>query len=449
MRRACVGCRALAWMGALALAFAAGGAAAGQPKREVPDYDGRGGEPTTPGDVALWVPRVIFSPVYFTTEYLLRRPIGAVIAEAERSHVPEFLYDIFFFGPEHKVGVLPTAFIDFGFNPSVGLYAFWDDAFFKGHDLRLTGSVWTSDWITGSLIDRIAFHGDDTVTFRLSGLRRPDYTFFGIGPRTLQANLSRYGQDRLEASTLLDFPLWRASRVETGIAVRSVSIYDGHYSQDPSLVQEAALGVYPLPDGFGRGYTEELNRLLVAFDSRRPRPEPASGVRVELEAEQGSDVRRTPDSGWVRWGGTAGAFYDVTGHNRVVSLALTTLFADPLGASPIPFTELVSLGGSGPMRGFFPGRLADRSAAVATAHYRWPIWAWLDGSLQAAVGNVFAPHLQGLSAGLMRFSGAIGIESVGSPDSSFELLVGLGTETFDHGGQVDSARLVVGTNRGF
>jgi hypothetical protein len=49
----------------------------------------------------------------------------------------------------------------------------------------------------------------------------------------------------------------------------------------------------------------------------------------------------------------------------------------------------------------------------------------------------------------MRFSGAIGIESVGSPDSSLELLFGIGSETFDDGGEISSMRLIVGSNHGF
>ena len=101
------------------------------------------------------------------------------------------------------------------------------------------------------------------------------------------------------------------------------------------------------------------------------------------------------------------------------------------------------------MRGFYPGRLRDKSAAVLTAKYRWPIWVWLDGSLQTAVGNVYGDHLEQFSVGRSRLSTALGIESVGSRDSSFELLVGFGTETFDHGGQVDSVRVLIGSNRGF
>src|SRR5262245_44149998 len=67
-------------------------------KRKVPDYDGRGDEPTTTGDVLLWGPRILLAPPYLVSEYLLRRPIGFLIAGAERSGVPVMLYDIFLFG---------------------------------------------------------------------------------------------------------------------------------------------------------------------------------------------------------------------------------------------------------------------------------------------------------------------------------------------------------------
>ena len=99
------------------------------------------------------------------------------------------------------------------------------------------------------------------------------------------------------------------------------------------------------------------------------------------------------------------------------------------------------------MPGFSRARLVDRSAAVATLRYQWPIGPWLDGSMQAAVGNVFGEHLRGLRRAAASLLGRVGIESDSSPDSDFELLVGFGTETFEHGGQVDSFRLAVGITR--
>jgi hypothetical protein len=419
------------------------------PKRDLPDYDGRGNPPATPGDVALWVPRVIFSPIYFVTEFLIRRPLGFLIAGAERAGLPDILYNFFFFGPDHKAGFAPLVFADFGFNPSVGLFAFWNDAFAKGNDLTFHGSIWTDNWIAGDVADKIHLHGKDILSLDALAVRRPDHVFYGLGPRSLETSQSRFGEGELQGSATFDFPLWRSSRVKAGMGVRSVDLYHGHYGNDPSVEVSVARGVFPLPTGFGSGYTAEYNHLLAAFDTRRERPADGSGFRVEAEGEQGSDVRHSPGNGWIRYGGTAGAFYDLDGRHRVVSLSVATLFADPLGHEPIPFTELVTLGGEGPMRGFFPGRLVDRSAAVATVRYRWPIWVWLDGSLQAAVGNVFDEHLDGFKTSLLRFSSAIGVESVGTPDNSIEILFGIGTETFDHGGKVDSFRLAFGSNRGF
>jgi hypothetical protein len=432
---------------AASLLLATCSAGADDGKRAVPDYDGRGPPPTTAGDVALWVPRVVFSPLYLTSEYVIRRPLGAILVAAERSHLPTILYDLFTLGPEHKAGFAPIALLDFGFNPSVGIYAFWDDAFVKGNDLRFHGSTWGIDWLAGSLTDRVHLHDKDTLSLKLAAIRRPDQAYFGPGPRSLESNLSRFGEDRLDGSAVLDVWLWRASNVQTALGVRSVSLYQGHYGSDPSIGQQVANGAFPLPDGFDRGYTAGYSRVLAAIDSRQARPAPGSGVRVELTTEQDGDVRRAPGSEWIRYGATAAGFYDLTDHGRVVSLSFAALFADPLGGRPIPFTELVSLGGDGPMPGFWWGRLVDRSAAVATAQYRWPIGPFVDGSMQAAVGNVFGDHLDGLKPSLLRFSGAVGITTVGSPDSTLQLLFGFGTETFEHGGQIDSIRIVVGANR--
>src|SRR5260370_18592001 len=107
-----------------------------------------------------------------------------------------------------------------------------------------------------------------------------------------------------------------------------------------------------------------------------------------MEGEQGSDVRGSPAAGWIRYGATAGVFYDLDDYGRIVSLSAAALFAEPLGNEPIPFTELVTLGGDWLLRGFVHGRLIDRSAAVATLLYRWPFAVILDVPVQATVWNV-------------------------------------------------------------
>lgn len=437
---------------ALALWSSASTASAeSQPERPLPDYDGRGGkgQPTTPGQVALWVPRVVLAPVYLVTEYVIRRPLGYAITAAERADLPATLYDIFAFGPDHKAGVVPTAFVDFGFYPSVGLYAFWDDVGFKGHDLRVRGSTSGSRWLSGAVTERFQLSRTTTFALGVSASHRPDHAFYGIGPDTREAARSRYGENLLDMRATWHAGLWRSSSIETSIGYRGASFYPGRFGKDPSLTDQVDNGVFPLPDGYADGYRAWFYRAQLTLDTRREEDDSESGGRFVLRGEQGLDPTRSRAAGWVRYGAGLGGFLDLGDRGRILSLSVAAEMADPAGGEPVPFTELSSLGGNDFMPGFRDGRLFGRSAAVSTLRYSWPIWIWLDGSLQAAVGNVFGTHLDGISWGQSRFSGAIGIESRGSRDSVFQLLMGFGTETFNSGAQLNSIRVVLGARNGF
>ena len=438
-------------------------------KRTLPNYDGRDPPTATVGEIALWVPRILFSPLYFVGEYVLRWPLSVAIPAAERAELPRKIYDFFVFGKDHKAGILPVAFAEFGFIPSVGVYAFWNDAFAKDNDWSVHAEVWPTDWYAVSMAERMRIDYTRTVAVHASLVHRPDRVFYGIGPETLQSSQSRFTEGLFDVGALIDWRFWRASRLEVGGGMRVSSLGPGHYGSDPSVEQEAATGAFPIPYGFDRGYTAEYNKILLAIDTRQalppdngvstppthpthaplPTPITGSGVRLEVHAEEANDVRRTPESAWIKYGASATAFVDLTGHHRVLSLTATTLFADPLGSQPIPFTELVALGGDGPMRGYYLRRLVDRSAAVATLQYVWPIGPWLGGDLQAAFGNVFGDHLEAFKPGLLRFSGAAGVSLLQGGDYPVEAIFGIGSETFDHGGQVDAFRFVVSVNHGF
>ena len=84
------------------------GTAAAEPKREVPDYDGRGDPPTTAGDVLIWIPRVAVAPLYLVAEYVVRRPTGALVETAERHRWVPRIID-YLNGP---IGIVPTALIE-------------------------------------------------------------------------------------------------------------------------------------------------------------------------------------------------------------------------------------------------------------------------------------------------------------------------------------------------
>jgi outer membrane protein assembly factor BamA len=150
----------------------------------------------------------------------------------------------------------------------------------------------------------------------------------------------------------------------------------------------------------------------------------------------------------VRYSGALGGFYDLNDHGRVIGLWAAAALADPLHGT-VPFTELATLGGPEAMRGFVPGRLYGRSAAALTLQYRWPVWVQLDGSIQLSVGNVFDKHFEDFKPDLLRFSAAIGVESAGANANAIEILFGVGSEAFRHGGQITSLRFIFGTHYGF
>jgi hypothetical protein len=435
----------------LALCLAAPSIAhAEQPeKRPVPDYDGRGAPPTKPSRVALWVPRILLSPLYFVSEFVVRRPLGFVVTAAEKAELPSTLYNFFAFGPDHKAGIVPIAFIDFGLSPSVGLYAFWDDAGFDGHDLRLRGSTWGPDWLAGTATERFRFSERRNLTLTATAIRRPDYAFYGIGPDTRESSLSRYASDSVDARVLNQHGFLLSSFIETTAGYRGVSFGPGKFGKDPSLDENVQEGRFEEPPGYREGYRGGFAGARLVLDSRDPKHVSATGARLDVDAEHGTDLGNRPGGAWLRYGGTLGGFWDLTDNGRVVSLALTGLFSDPVGSQPVPFTELVTLGGPGLMPGFREGRLRDRSALVATLRYTWPIWIWLNGSLQAATGNVFGKHLEGMRLERSRFSAALGIEANSSRDSIFQALVGVGSETFESGGELNSLRFTLGARSGF
>lgn len=418
------------------------------PKRPLPDYHRPA--PTSTGDALLWVPRVALFPLYFVTEYAVRQPLGALMRVAEKGNWIQEIGDLLTFGPNNNIGIIPTALLDFGLRTSVGLYFFYDDLFTKGNQFRVHAATGGSDWLRLTVADRIPIDDKSHVKLRFEASTRPDQLFYGIGPRSLEKSRSIYALTTYEGSAFFHLEPAPYLLVEAQAGVRSME-FGAHPSccdKTPIFVRSAFDGT-ALPPGFERGYTGLRQSLFVALDSRRPRPDPGTGIRFAANAEHGFDLRDPGQSRWIKYGGEVGGYLDVDGKNRVLSLSLTTRFVDPTGNAEVPFTELVALGGDQVMFGYLQNRLIGRSAAAAVLEYRYPIWAFLDGSAQVAFGNVFGPHLDDFSPKRLRLSFDFGIRTTGSRDHAFNVLIGSGTETFEDGAKLNSLRFMLGASRGF
>lgn len=418
-------------------------------RRPVPDYDGLPDPGPRPEEVLIWIPRVLLSPLWFVSEIVLRQPIGALLTVAERERWNVLIYD-FLTWDDHRAGIVPVPFYDFGQLPSIGLYFFWNDLGATGHQLRANVGFGGVDYLRAAVRDRVLLARDLELSFRVDAWRRPDRPYQGIGPATVQDDRARYRLDSLDATVDLAITPWRRSSIVMVTGVRAIGLDpNGYGDEDPSLTRAIETGALnALPPGF-HDFVAYRQRIDVAIDSRDRRPGGGHGVRIDAMAEHAFDLERPLDRRWLRYAAGAAVFVDV-GAERVFSLHVRATFADPLGSEPVPFTELAALGGGIlDMPGYLQRAIVDRSALVATLRYRWPIWVWLDASVFVATGNVFGEHLRDLDAALFRLSWGLFLQSTGDRDAGFRLGIAFGTRAFELGGDVDSVRFVVGGTTGF
>jgi surface antigen Omp85-like protein len=434
-------------------------------RRALPDYDGRP-ERTTLGDVALWVPRVVLFPLYVVSEYVVRRPLGWLATTAERERWPTLILNFFTFG-DRQGGIIPTGLIDTGMRASIGVYAFWNDFAVAGNDLRLRATYGGAGYFQLRMADRFPLGGGSFAATFAYDTRR-DNVFRGIG-RNLDVARSRYGSTSSRGDLSYRLPWVRSSYARLIAELRETEL-DGDprcCDDQPSVNDEVRLAAFGTPPGMDQVYDVAGQSAELVLDSRWPRfPEglelgsdyvapPGTGVRVALRGGafevlgQSLATDQALADAWVRYGITVGGSYDLTGEQRSVSAAVIVDFVEPIGAGDVPMTDLVSLGGERPLRGFLPNQFLDRSAAALRLEYRWPVAVWLDGSLLYEAGNVFGEGLAGFDVAQFRSSYGIGLTAVGAQDHPFQALIAIGTKPYEDGARVDSFRFVFGTTAGF
>ena len=427
--------------------LAAAAADGGAPLRERAEFRGQADPPPNTGDVLIWVPRVVLFPAYLATEYVVRAPLGALSTTAEKNDWPAWLFNFFAFAPENRGGIFPTFFLDFGLRPSIGLHFFWDDTFVRDNKFTADLSWGGSNWITVALGDRYTFNDADSLAIGARWARRPDNIYYGIGPEIDTDLRTRYGTDTISGGIQYRHSV-RGFEVTVDPRIDRTIFRDYSCCSDPTLNQRVAAGELPAPPGFQENTTVVSIPVRVLVDTRRPEGFPRSGIRVGAELAPAVDVTRGFDLSWLRYGATVQGFWDVTRTGRVLSLGVWAGFVDPLGSQPVPFTNLVTLGGNDPFAGFVTGSLRDRSAVALQLSYMWPVFIFLDGVLGVSVGNVFDAHLRNFDFDLLRLSAELGIRTRGTGNTSFQLLIGIGTETFRQGFAVASFRFSFGVTYG-
>lgn len=424
----------------------------GGAERPLPDYDGRPPPPPTAGQRLLWIPRILFAPLYFVAEFLIRRPLGWLVSNAEEHQVPAKVQDFFTFGRERNVLIVPTVLLDFGLRPSVGAYLRWDDALFDDNAIRMHAGFWGPDWLSLTVADRVQPDGESfAVQLRGELTRRPDHVFYGIGGDTQDEQKSRYASDLADVRLTFSDEVLDYGGVEVWAGLTAERFRNDTCCSGAPIEERVARGeLDALPPGYEDGYLVWRHGARLQLDSRRSDATDGDGLRLEGEAEVVVDLEAPAARQWVRYGGALTGFMDVSGRNNVIALSVGASFADAVRGE-VPFTDLVSISGDGPMSGFVDTRLLGASAIAARLEYRWPVYAFLDGTAHLAAGNVFDRHLSGFELDRLRLSFGLGLAAVSGEarDHVFSLLVAFGTDELDQGASVESFRFVVGGSRAF
>lgn len=414
-------------------------------RREVPNYDGRLElESTDAVDVVLWIPRVLFAPLYLVTEFVIRKPLGLLMTELERIDAFTEIVDFFTFGPERQIGIFPVALYEFGFSPSVGVYAFWNDFIIENNRISVRGATWGPDWLSLTVSERFWPTPQILLNARFWAVKRPDQIFRGIGWNATRAERSRYAIELIDASLRFGQRPWRRTTIDYEIGYRSASFENSRWDGDPGVLDAA-----PPPPAFFTGYNAVRFGAAVVVDSREIRELMTGGVRAGLFAQQNVGFGGIPRTRWITWGASLTLATDVLGNGRVLAITGETAFIsafdedDPQAV--VPFTELIDASGDGPLRGFWPGEIRGESVLALSLSYVWPIWVWLDAYVRATIGNAFGRYADDFEFERLRLSFDLGVRPRFEGESQFEILFGIGTHTFDAGTEIASIRFAVGT----
>lgn len=414
------------WGCAVALALLAVPARADD-KRPLPDYSGRP-QPTTAGEASLWGPRVLLAPAWAAYTYLVRLPLRLLVKTFDRDAAEVASIS----SPGTRWTLRPLVTADLGFRPRFGAHVVFDPQPGLG-PFRARAEAGAAGFALGGSQGFVIMRDRAVVAARAEIDRRDDAIFHGLGPAS--------GDERLRISVRrADAQLATFARPLEGVEV--IAAIGG---RGASLVTPAPIA---------EDWIAMVERVAVALDTRartedpsllRPPPRWSNGVRLAVDAEHATAP--SPARSWIAYGASALLHLNVTRERRVVELGAVARFVDPLsGEAPPPLLSLVSLGGP-TMRGFLEGRLRGRSAFVASATYRWPVWIWLDGFVGVEAGNAFDAHLDGLRPGLLRLSAVTGVRNHLTSSYRFEVMTGFGTEPFDQGARPTSFRLLFAATR--
>jgi hypothetical protein len=376
-------------------------------------YDGRAGVTALRDDVVL-VPRLLLAPLRLTFVGL-GAGLRPLVEWDERHHVHETILAAFS-SRDGQLGVRPAFQYSLSYRPVVGLRFFDRRLLGRDTDFELTAMT------GGTSVVHAELYARPTRSARALSLaahlvydRRDDLVFTAIGYADDDARRwgrpTRYAVDAVDALGELSWtasPSWflgatggfGVRRFGDGTSIAGdLPIAEVYCTRD---VSGRCTGVddVQVPD-FNPGTQFARLSALARVDTRDNPYRPSSGAVLQAGADWTHGLG-FDDSDYLRLRGSLVGVLDLWQRSRVLLVGVRAELLEPFGNYPVPFSELIVLGGPDDFRGFRPGRFRNFSSLLFAFEYRWPIWMWMDAELFTEYGGTFGRGFEGFQLGRMR-----------------------------------------------
>lgn len=315
-----------------------------------------------------------------------------------------------FFNDSGTAGLYPVAFVETGFGLNAGARLILRDALGSGARFRVRASyggrlrqLYSAKLTTGELLgDRVEleligeyqlFPKDRFAGIGNGDTRRFDPAAVPIDPLTSDAAvLTRYRHDDWKVEGGMVVGLTRHVAVRASVALKHRTFDD-----DVDVEQDVPIfGAYDTARlvGYDTGLYNAYGELELMLDTRRARyfwqsgAAPSAGWRASAFAGYQLGIGDDP-SDHARWGVDVQRYFDLYGGDRVL---LVRGYVESIAAGElheVPFVDLPRLGGPVFLRGYDRDRFRDRSLALATIEYDYPIARGLGGYLFVDAGRVY------------------------------------------------------------
>jgi outer membrane protein assembly factor BamA len=359
-----------------------------------------------PEDVGLFVPRAILFIPSWTLKAIFW-PLQHGIRFTERHKLIERVEDVLY-NDAHTAGITPVFSFLSRLGPSGGFKLFHNDlggygekvaldAIFGGRyaqayqlsfnaDRVLGSRYWLQSMVRYEIQPSLFFSGFGDAPERANGTH--------LGPRDAAVE-TRYAETRMLAVAGGGYTIGRPGGLTKlgGLAILNHRDFEGARAKNVREGEHTITDVYDtsrLP-GFDDGTrTLELNGTVV-IDTRDNPGATSSGAYFEAF---GGALAPQHQYHFAHYGAELTAYINLYHHDRVLVLRAVHEAVNGKDEN-IPFAELPRLGGPKRLRGYTLDRFRDKTTAVATVEYHYPIHELVSGSLFLDAGRA-APTYESL-----------------------------------------------------